>query len=1018
MAFGGGNQSQGLDFSQLPSAKSNPWGPDILHNLFDQVEETAKGVATAPWYIGKTLLGDTKNYFTGEGDFEFDDLVKDIAKTTVRDIKYRWKPLVQGDFGKWWDHVEKDPLGTALDVATIVTLGGAGAGKAGVAAAKAGNADSIWVKAAGLEKAGRHIDDLAKDSAAMRGLDAGDDLGMLRSLAKSDVEIKKGVVDDLGEVWDGPAASLKVGNASVSLPLSHNPVVRARQVAVVKLGNKFPNMPGLGAAKRGTRLMTKKDRHLLDREYLRVARPAEAALDALDDVERNALSVLPWREAGVSREQARGFLQERLEKAQQALEDGAPRAELKAQALKERLQAVDDDAIWNAADPEQMSERMRGAASELSNVSKATTQRLWELAGGKTRGGQPISFEDFWALQRSREARRIQRGDDIDELDLLDDDTVNAADLAEKYKDLKYSFVRPHVLPKEFKHYGRQEMHAGRSVSARASNRAKKNEFALFDDAMDFFDPRTVLFAAKDVARYQSTVRRVNALREAGRVFDEPSQVPKDWKILENDGIGEDLRNLKNWLNEDAVVVFGKDPALAETHGVVDSLLSEVDGGVFAAPKPVADELLSEFKKVNSFIQKFDTATDTWRAMTLSLRPVWMTGNFVGQLALLLTTHGMIKGGMAYMQALRMGGKGLIDAAAPDVFSSGLSRNIFESFAKRHHGKESQASVAMRTLMGEKGIAAKDAAKSVWGLTDKMMQINAIVTDDIPRRAAFLAEIKPHVKRIQAETGMSFEEAAAKFLDNPEVVDRIAQKVMADLVDFKSLTEFERTYLRRLMPFWSWVRGATGRTWRLAMDEPWKAWAGMEGASFGADKNEELLGALPDFLQGVLPMGSVEDDSVRVVNSNSLNPFATIGDVAGMLKSATVGDVQVGGSNPASLMNPGLKSLVETFTGQDLFYGTPLPGVEDPNPNGWDPADLLPPGYAGRLGERLVSSFPQQRLFERLTGTGVQGNASLYDDSTLDTLLSYFAFPTKRLNVDQANARASQQREGGQYTVI
>lgn len=1019
--------------------KENPFGPDILHTLLDQTEEAAMGMLTAPWYIGKTAFADVKNVFDGSGDFATDDLIADIAKTTVRDVKRRWEPLINGEFTKFWDGVEKDPLGTILDVATLATGGGAAAAKAGKAAALAGDTASMWTKAAGLRKSDLTLDDLAMKIAHDRKLDLDTlddaDFNLFRSLAKQKVKLDRGVVDVDGNVWDGPVAHLNAGNERVALPLSNNPIIRSRQAATAKLSNKFENAPGIGSAGRATRAKVREDRRLVDRETLRVTAPAEAALRGLDDTENAALSIMPWREAGMSREAVRAFWNDKLENAKQAAEEAWVRAEkndrytksaraadLRAQTITERLAAVDDDAIWNAADPAQMSDQMRIAADELVNVSKNSTYEIWNQAGGKTRNGTPIDFEDFWALQRSREARRMMRGDGPDELDLLGDDEldITAAELADQWKNLKYSYVRPHTKVKDYRAYGRQGVtYAGGEPVAKDSARSMRNSFTTFDDAMDVFDPRSVLEGARQVAQYRSTVRRMDFLRETGQSFQSEADVPEGWKILSRDGkLNKDLADLEEWLNEDGIVVFGREAALDETLGVIKKYREAVDDRIFAAPTAVANEMLAEFKQMNSFIKKYDSATDKWRTMTLTLRPVWITGNLIGQMALLITTHGFIKGGMNYLQAARMGAGHILDKTAPDVAAAGLVRDALQE-AGRDAAKGSLVSVAARKAMGQKGARARQTLSDIWGSTEKITQFNAWLTDDIPRRAAFMSEIKGPVKQIQAETGLDFEDAALQYLSDPEVVDAIAAKVTSDLVDFRSLTEFEKKYLRRAMPFWSWIRGATGRTWRLALDEPWKVWLGVNAAQWGIEQNEDQFGDLPDFLVGMLPVGESGDEQQRVITSQSINPFSTFGDITGMLKSLTVGDVQVGGSNPMATFNPFLKGAIEAFTNRDLYYGTPLDyGADAENEPGFQPSDLLPPGYMGRLAERFGSSFPQQRLYEKLTQSGDQGTSTLYENSDLDALLSYFALPTRQLNVSEANERAKAQKEGAQYGVI
>lgn len=1031
MTLAGGSYSAGLDFgSQKPkpakkkSKSDNPWGPDIVHRFLDQTEEAALGLALSPWYIGKSVIGDVKNVFLGKpGDFATDDLVADIAKTTWRDFKKRWVPLIEGDLGGFWNAVEHDPLGFTLDIATVLTGGGAAVGKAGKAAAKAGGVETWSTRRAGLTKTDRHVD---------KGLDfdnmSPEDINLHRALASETVKLRRGVVDKDGFIWDGPVAKLSFGKSSLDLPLSNNPVIRGRQVAVAKLGNRYPNMWGLGANKRTARMESKLDRRLLDREYLLTTTTAERALRDLDGAELSALSIMPWREAGVSRDVARGHYEtmraqavDDAAKAWEAAskdtfkEKSARAADLRVQQIEERLAAIGDDDIWNLADPQAMPDNVRAAAEELVNVSRETTRKLWEASGGTTREGVPIDFDDFWALQRSREARRMLRGDGPDELDLLSDADapIPAAELAEKWRNLRYSFVRPHMLPREFHQYGRKHIDiAHGKPNAKNINRQRRNNFTLFDDAMDIFDPRVTLEAARQVAQYNSTIRRVRLLEQAGSKFASDAEVPKGWQVLSRDGtLQAQLTEIERWLNEDGVVLFGKDQPLLETQQVVSEFRAKVSDGIFAAPKPVAQELLAEFKSGHEFLRKYDKATGFWRTATLALRPTWVTANLISQLTLLSWTHGMIKGGAAYIQAVRMGTDGsLLRKTAPDTESAGMIRDALQERGRAHG--ESLVSVAARKAMGQKGAAARYGIAKAWGGTERIMQFNAWLTDDLPRRGAFLAEIKPHVRRIQNETGMSFEDAALKWLEDPRVVDDLAVKVANDLIDFRSLTQFEKAWLRRLMPFWSWIRGATGRHWRMAMDEPWKMWSKVNRAEWAIEESEEQFGDLPDFLVGMLPLGESGKDQQRIIQSLPLIPSSTFGDVAGMLKSLTIGDVQVGGSNPMSTANPYLKSLIEAFTNRDLFYGTPL------DYGAGEGGGVIPPGYLGRFGERVVSSFPQQRTIERLVGSGDQGSSTLYENSALDTLLSYFLLPTKQLNIKEANERAKAQKDGAQYGLI
>src|SRR5512146_3549770 len=60
------------------------------------------------------------------------------AKAIGKSYAQTYGPLTHGDLGEFLHNLCEHPLGPILDVATVVTLGGAGAAKAGGALAKAG----------------------------------------------------------------------------------------------------------------------------------------------------------------------------------------------------------------------------------------------------------------------------------------------------------------------------------------------------------------------------------------------------------------------------------------------------------------------------------------------------------------------------------------------------------------------------------------------------------------------------------------------------------------------------------------------------------------------------------------------------------------------------------------------------------------------------------------------------------------------------------------------------------------
>jgi hypothetical protein len=65
------------------------------------------------------------------------------AENIVDVYKYTYGPLFQGDFDEFGDRVYEHPLGPILDLATLFTMGAAGAAKAGAVTAKAGGTGKL-----------------------------------------------------------------------------------------------------------------------------------------------------------------------------------------------------------------------------------------------------------------------------------------------------------------------------------------------------------------------------------------------------------------------------------------------------------------------------------------------------------------------------------------------------------------------------------------------------------------------------------------------------------------------------------------------------------------------------------------------------------------------------------------------------------------------------------------------------------------------------------------------------------
>lgn len=155
-----------------------------------------------------------------------------------------------------------------------------------------------------------------------------------------------------------------------------------------------------------------------------------------------------------------------------------------------------------------------------------------------------------------------------------------------------------------------------------------------------------------------------------------------------------------------------------------------------------------------------------------------------------------------------------------------------------------------------------------------------------------------------------------------KAVDEAAALMKAAFVDYSSLSKWERTYARRVIPFYSWLRHASVFAVRNLMEQP----AGFNAQLARlARVSQQDAGFLPPQLGGSLaiPIGQEEDGTQRYLSqfdfpvetlNRVINPAGVKETVRGLL----------------SQTDPLLKAVIETGTGINLFRGRNLEDLESP----------------------------------------------------------------------------------------
>jgi hypothetical protein len=851
-------------------------------NWLDDVSDALVGVVTAPYYIARAGYHDL-----GYGDAQKGSELGAMGKGIWVGMRDYYKPLVKGDFSKFASNVYDHPFQLALDAATIATLGGAGIGKAGQAAAKASQVGS------GSAKLGEKLAGLSRIDGAQYA-----NLGKLQQ-----AEALKG----MGGTYLVPrqrAIVNSLGKVTAEVPVVRNPVVRGRKAVTSKIldkaGDKIPLTNGyFSPDRRGPRMAQAQ----LDRlERRNSERQVAAAAKALRALPKAAQVALYYRIPGFNTMDRYSELVASRRLDLEAKQNPVTKAGLKSAGARERL-ALEQD-IRRLEDPEisrqilTPDEKTLAVERMLLDVEDVLQQhRARREAPGDRRGRaeQPlreigiepeagerlgiISYAEKRvpkSVKKGASKRSMQAGKRVEDLASTGYAFRNAL-----YKPDPGRILQSYVAELRHDRIGNNVAYA---VSISDS----------YADALKA-DPESVARALKDgtLVRFtteQGTIKKLDEIAEfVGREFEPIA------KAAGNTEPELMVKLINEWV--DTVKTSGS------------------DGWVM--PKQSWDELSAQVASAEGLMRKLlKTPTRLWRDLTLSLKGSFYVNNFLGNLLLGIVSYGafsytkeLLKSGSKHSA---LGKK--VDEAAPDNLR-GQARVLAElSEQDMPHGGSKWNPLTAISVLG-----------------DKVANVGALFTEDNFRRAGLALEVRRAAKGLQDKRpGMQLADAMDEILNDADSVDTLFERVAGNMLDYTKLTPFEKNYLRTAYPFWSFMRSIAGRTIRLTLDEPWKIQVMRMFSEATLSENEDGMFRgiedLPQYLVGLAQTGETKSGKTPVVSSYGANPFSSPADMAHQLTAMVSGEAAAETASPIAQMNPFVKSAVEALTGQDQFFGAPLQG--------------------------------------------------------------------------------------------
>lgn len=401
-------------------------------------------------------------------------------------------------------------------------------------------------------------------------------------------------------------------------------------------------------------------------------------------------------------------------------------------------------------------------------------------------------------------------------------------------------------------------------------------------------------------------------------------------------------------------------------------------------------ELSNSSKFVKWFYRK---PSSVWKTIQVGFTPRTVTNNGVGNFILYAMRENPVTGSAGLWHAMRIV-HGDAKAGEALMHATPFKRN---HWMFRHFGTELN-NVFGHELLDKNGGRISAVKSGFYPLVHKL-------ADEPIRMAAISAYLRrdPGVQALMKD-GLSFDKAAARALKkDPGLQARAAEHARTIGGDYQTLKPWEKK-VRDIAPFYLWDRHILKSTGNLVADTPGRAVLAQQTSKMGKNETEKLLGSLPEFLQGALPLSLLgghasSGDRANVLLTQSLNPFATVGELAGLGQTLTAGHTPSTGEALFSQVNPLLTGTVEYGTGQSLLTGAPISRKG---------------GLVTSIGSNLGGSFPEVSIVKGLlaqpTTTTKTGKEKLYAVDHTAPVTSFLGVPIRNVSKSAANQMADKEQ--------
>lgn len=422
------------------------------------------------------------------------------------------------------------------------------------------------------------------------------------------------------------------------------------------------------------------------------------------------------------------------------------------------------------------------------------------------------------------------------------------------------------------------------------------------------------------------------------------------------------------------------------------------DGKVVVVPRHDAYTLGLEMESSHKFVRWiYHRPTQLWKMVTIGYAPRAITNNTVGNWTLYAIREGF---GPEAAQAVH-------DAISWQYGSRRASEIFDEAFQPndlitREFGDVvgNVFSAELRSDLDTMGKLSNRAQQGLYPIVHTLA--------DKPVRVASLYAFFRRLDDVKAELkkGADIDTAIKRALrQKPWLRDAAVGHVNRTAGDYAGLLTAEK-HIRQLVPFYLWYRHIVRTTGNIVLDTPARAAVMQRLSALGIESTEELLGEIPEFLEGAVPLSALgfgdgsKSGRKDVLLTQSLNPFASVAEISALVEAFTTGTGERGNAAAAMGLNPLLTAAAEATFGRRLLTG--------------GPTDTFG-GIIPTVGKQTIEGLPQVRavraLLEEDTAVNPSGSEKLFTADDRSPLTSLFGVPIRSVGQEAAERLAN--AEGG-----